>query len=208
MKKILLIFSFVFLYTVSYAQDKPAEVVKLTGKSTSRQRQEPKAYLGVSTGLNNPAGVVGVDFEVPVDRASNLGLNAGMGVGTWGTKIYCGLEIHFKSFASGWGLMGGLLYSTGMTNFKTTLNDTYGTSSEVILDFKPVVCGFIAGRRYWSVGKNSNRIFIELGGAVPFGERTVVQTGGRQLTDESLKRLSTLAPGGLTFGFGFSFGIR
>ena len=86
------------------------------GNSTSDT--VPRFYMGLGTGVNNYVGLIGIGAELRV--ADPLLVRAGIGIGTWGTKITIGLryEMHHTS---GW--VFGLSYSScsGLSNFKTNL---------------------------------------------------------------------------------------
>ena len=44
----------------------------------------PKFYLGFSSGLENPVGLLGVNVDFPI---SNFSIGGGLGLSSWGLKL-------------------------------------------------------------------------------------------------------------------------
>lgn len=55
----------------------------------------PKVYLGLSTGINNQTGLIGLNLDVPVTEYLSLG--SGVGISSWGYKTYFEGRFYFKN---------------------------------------------------------------------------------------------------------------
>ncbi|MBN9485023.1 MAG: hypothetical protein BGO70_05120 [Bacteroidetes bacterium 43-93] len=165
----------------------------------------PKLYIGISTGIENPSGLIGFNVDVPVTQ--NFSLGAGVGLSSWGYKAYGEGRFYFGECNRGWALGTGVTYNTGLTNFTTTLPTTAG-DQDVALDLNPRTNVFLAGYRFWNLGHNGHRIYLALGYSIRLDEDNYsIRNPYVQLTSDGQQAMKILAPGGFMLGFGFSWGV-
>ena len=167
----------------------------------------PFSYIGFSSGLNNPAGAIGFDFDIPVHRYLVLGV--GGGFSSWGNKLHLDAKYFFRQHQRGWALGGGFTFNSGDNKFITRpLQTNAGIKEKVSLDLKVQRNVFFAVYHYWNLGRRYNRFFAGLGWSVPLVERKFIQLSGDNLTNKSAKRIDLFAPGGPMLSLGFSFGLH
>ncbi|HEY1032038.1 MAG TPA: hypothetical protein VGD89_09705 [Flavipsychrobacter sp.] len=188
------------LFAITIAISTPIIAQEKTSKSGSC----PKLYIGVSTGLENPAGLLGFNIDVPVTQQFSLG--AGGGISSWGYKAYGEGRFYFDKCNRGWALGTGVTYNTGLSNFSTSLPTTVGDQT-VRLDLEPKVNVFVAGYRFWNLGRNGHRIWLQVGYSLRLDEDNYTILSGHTLTADGDQVMTILAPGGLMVGVGFSFGV-
>jgi hypothetical protein len=164
----------------------------------------PKVYLGVSTGLENPAGLVGFNMDVPVTGQFSLG--AGLGLSTWGYKTYGEARFYFNPCNRGWAIGTGISYNTGLKDFTTKLPTTAG-DRDVLLDLNPTTNAFVSGYRFWDLGRRGNRFYLQVGYSIRLTEDYYKNKSAYTLTNDGTSVLQILAPGGLMCAVGFSFGL-
>ena len=100
----------------------------------------------------------------------------------------------------------GVTYNTGLANFSTSLPTTTGDQT-VRLDLEPKVNVFVAGYRFWNLGRNGHRIWLQVGYSLRLDEDNYTILSGHTLTSGGDQAMTILAPGGLMVGVGFSFGV-
>ncbi len=200
MKKINLLFLLLSFAVGAFAQHK--NDMKPTHKKS--RGACPKMYVTISTGLNNPTGLIGLNLDVPVLKS--LSVEGGAGISTWGSKVTAGLKYYFSPCHRGWALGAGITHNTGLNNFTTNLETVYGTE-EVTLNLLPQTNVYIAGYKFWNLGRRNNRIYTMLGWSIPFSNHNYDELYGDDLSSNGKTTLSILTPGGLVVGFGFSFGF-
>jgi hypothetical protein len=169
----------------------------------------PKFYLGLSTGLENPVGLLGFNFDVPV--SSQLSLGGGAGLGSWGYKMAGEGRFYFDECHKGFAVGIGGTYATGLNDVPTEVEVNNGitiTKQEVNLDLKPCANVFLSAYHFWELGRNSNRFYIQAG----YSHRITndfydIDYPGFVLNDGSERVMRVLAPGGLMIGLGFSFAL-
>ena len=187
------------------AQDDTTQTTK--HKKPSRP---PSCYLGLSTGINNPPGIFGVDFNICLGPAVTL--DAGVGPSTWGNKLYAGAKYYLKDAHRSWAVGGGFSYSSGEENVNLKLNTVNGDKETISLSLKPQDDGFIAIYHYWTIGKKYNRFYVDAGKAVDLHTpRFHEDPGYPQLTSDAVSKVKRMAPGdfigGIMIGTGVSFGL-
>ncbi|HXP48918.1 MAG TPA: hypothetical protein VN922_03130 [Bacteroidia bacterium] len=177
-----------------------------TSTNSSSADSVPRFYLGLGTGLNNYVGIIGIGAELRT--IDPLLVRAGIGIGTWGTKITIGLryELHHTS---GW--VFGVSYSncSGLSNFKTNLQvDSAGnsTNKNVTLNLNDVGVLNLTATYNW-VFHRRNKFFLEFGWSVPLQTNPYSVQDGSVLTPASEQVIGLLEPGGLIIGIGVMFGL-
>lgn len=207
MKKYLSLFIVLLIYTASYAASTDTTAVKMRhGKPT----KPPVCYLDLSTGINNPSGFLGVDFNICL--SNYVTLDGGVGAGTWGNKLFVGAKYYLKAGDRAWAVGGGFSYSSGEENVNLNLNTVNGDKEKVSLSLKSQDDAFIAIYHYWTLGKKYNRFYVDAGKAVDLHTpRFHEDPGYPQLTSDAIQKVKRMAPGdfagGIMVGLGFSFGL-
>jgi len=207
MKKVVLFFCFAFLFVPNrvWSQD----IVMPQANKNSRENMPcPKAYLGLNLGINNPNGLFGLSFEIPV--INDFALSAGVGAGLWGTMTYAEGRYYLGPCQRGWALGAGFAHCTGRNNFKPrkAMNTTYGVPEQVSLDLLPQTNFYISVYRAWNLGKKRNKVFAELGWSVPLKNKDYRQLSGYPITSDEADKVQRWAPGGLIVAGGVYFGIH
>ncbi len=196
------------LFTGTYAQlatDPPAE--KQKGKKHKREKpaKPPVFYIETSTGVNNPSGLLGLDFNVCL--ASCVTLDAGIGTSTWGNKLFLGSKYYLKSPQRGFAFGGGFTFNSGQENRQVN-TETVNGKAPVSVSFKSQPNAFLAAYHYWTLGRRYNRFYTMLGWSVPMHSPHIAQVSGPAITQSGRDHLERRAPGGLIVGFGFSFSLH
>ncbi len=165
----------------------------------------PKIYITTSTGINNNTGVVGFNFEMPVDK--NISVDAGAGISTWGSKVTASGKYYLNPCQRGWAFGLGFTYNTGIDGYESKMETIYGKEL-VKMNLQSCTNIFFAAYRYWNLGKRYNRFFLEFGWSVPLsGGNRYEMVYGDPLSDASRQAMNILSPGGPIVACGFSFGI-
>ena len=164
----------------------------------------PGCYIETSTGINNPSGVLGLDFNICL--AKHVTLDAGIGTSTWGNKLFVGSKYYLKSPHRGFAFGGGLTFNSGQEN-RDARAQTINGKVPVVITFKAQPNVFVAAYHYWTLGRKYNRFFTELGWSVPLHSPQIHEVSGPPLTQDGRNRMDLRAPGGLMIGFGFSFAL-
>jgi hypothetical protein len=165
----------------------------------------PEGFLGMSTGINNFNGLLGINGEIKIIR--NLTLAGGIGIGSWGYKFAGALRyyIHYPR-----GFYFGLGYSTatGLKGFETELETTRPGGNQLVeLNLNRANNLNLTSGIQWRLGKRF-RLGLEFGYSVPLQDKAWdLVTSNVELSDNSEQVLEILTPGGLIVGFGFSVGI-
>lgn len=177
--------------------------LNMFGRGNDRGGSCPKVYIGPSLGINNPAGFVGAAFDVPVTTQFSLG--TGIGLSTWGWKTNLEGRFYFRECNRGWALAAGATYNTGIEDIFITMPTTLG-EREVLLDLEAAPAVFFSGYHFFSMGSR-HRFYLQMGYTRRFDQDPYTVKSGDILTSDGKTVLRLLAPGGVMFGFGFSFGI-
>jgi hypothetical protein len=176
-----------------------------TSKAARNQGSCPKLYVGPSLGIEQPAGLIGLNIDVPV--AEQFSLGAGAGLSSWGFKGYAEARLYFGQCNRGWAIGSGFTHNTGLSNFTTTLPTVRNGDRPVNMDLKPTTNLFVAVYHFFNLGKNGNRLYIDMGYSVRLTDDNYVINDGSTLTADGEDVMRVLAPGGLMIGLGFSFGV-
>lgn len=202
MKKCTLLFLMTILSTaLIFAQEK-----KLQSRPAKSRSACPPVYLGTSTGINNQSGLLGFNIEVPIVEQFSIG--TGVGISSWGTKVYGEGRYYLGHCQRGWAFGAGISHSTGLTSYTPTVKTVYGSKDQVTVDLDAKTNFFLAAYRFWTLGKRQNRFYITFGYSVPLTKTGIHQVAGPQMTTDSYNTLKAISPGGLIAAAGFSFGIH
>ena len=201
---------FVILILSYHCHAQSADVSSRDKESWKHKRSEksaipPVCYIGFSTGMNNPSGFLGLDFNIKLGKYVTL--DAGAGPSTWGNKLCVGGKYYLKPAHRGFAFGGGLTFSSGQENAKPTVQTIYG-KEKVTLSFKPQANIFVAAYYYWTIGRKYNRFYVEAGRSVPLHSPHYHEVYGPPLTDDARTFIKRLSPGGYMLGAGFSFALH
>lgn len=171
-----------------------------------------KAYFGVSTGFNNPNGILGFNLAVPVNLVV---ISAGVGVSTWGNKIYGEGRYFLKPCQHGFAFAAGITHDAGRVHAQLKMQTDQGNHQQVTMNLNPVTNGYVAVYHFWQLGKRHNRFFTDLGYSVPFETahfKQVFPPGPPPqngfITQSAKDKLREFSPGGMMIGAGFCFGLQ
>lgn len=165
----------------------------------------PPFYMGISSGLENPGGLLGFDLELPVN---NVGIGAGIGlISMWGTKYYVQGRYYFKPCLSGWAVGLGASYSSGGKDVVLKNQRTDIGTHDITLDLKPQANIYLTVAHYFRIGPKT-RFFLGSGFSTRITDNGLYTMKSPFVFDANGEQaMRTLAPGGLMFDLGFSFGI-
>ena len=204
---LLLIFTIVLAHS-AWAQQGGDAPRKRTGggRTHARPNKCSRLYLGASGGLNNNTGFLGASIDVPVDKV--LSVELGGGLGTWGNKLFVGGKYYVDPCARGWAFGTGVTYSMGNNNSRQNLQTIYGANQDVVLNLRSQTNLTASVYKYWSLGKQYNRIYVTAGWSFPLrgGEKYEVLKGN-PISNSAADDVRKWAPVGLILGAGISFGI-
>jgi hypothetical protein len=65
---------------------------------------------------------------------------------------------------------------------------------------------FFSAYKYWRLGRNANRVCLQLGWSQPILNEKFQQISGTPISSTSAAIIKFIAPSGPIIGFGFSFG--
>lgn len=198
MKKIFVTVVALFLSWHSFAQ-------LIESKDTKKQYPCPKVYFGVGTGINNPNGVLGFNFDLPIVRY--VSLDAGVGVSSWGNKVYAEGRYYLKPCQRGFAFAGGITHNSGVNHFKRRL-ETIDGRREVTVNLNQETNLYLAVYHFWTIGHKHNRFYVDAGYSVPLNNIRYKQIDGPLLSDRGTDEVKRLSPGGIMVGVGFSFGVQ
>lgn len=163
-----------------------------------------KFYIGISSGINNQSGFLGVNFDVPVTGHFSLG--TGLGLSTWGFKSYGEGRFYFKDCNRGWAIGAGVTYNTGLDNVISDIPTTIGTTN-VSMNLNPTANAILSAYHFFNLGRGNHRFYLQLGWSQRITDNPYVITSAHALTSDGTAAMDLLTPGGLILGFGFSFGL-
>jgi len=195
MKKIIVVFALCFVTTTTFAKNP-------YGKRNDQSCA--KFYVGLSTGINNHSGFLGVNFDVPVTGHFSLG--TGLGLSSWGYKSYGEGRFYFKECNRGWALGAGVTYNTGFDDFIVEMPTTIGTT-DVSMNLEPTANVAVSAYHFFNLGRGNHRFYLQLGWSQRMNDTPYVITSGHTLNADGKTAMNFVTPGGLIFGFGFSFGL-
>jgi len=197
MKKLLLLILILSGFNLIYGQEKTNPYLK-------EYEALAKAYIGISTGLNNVVGIIGPELKIVASPKFLVG--AGIGIGSWGYKYSGHVEYHPKGVYAFF-IKGGYMHATGLSDFEIEMEVTGGQDEMVTMDLNPVRNVFLSFGYARKLGKKS-RFHLEGGYAVPLNTDDYYEvTSGETLSSTSEQVLQMMRPGGLVIALGFDIGI-
>lgn len=166
----------------------------------------PNFYLGLSTGLNNQNGLLGLNFEIPL--ANQLSISTGLGFGTWGLKYYGQTFLYFnKNKHRGGAISFGITRAQGPKGLTVNVSTTSG-SKDVAISGTGATNGFISFYNFFNMGKQKSKFYFQLGYSARLNHPSYTLSpsnhyGYVSLSETGQKFVNALAPGGFIVGLGF-----
>ena len=182
---------------------------QLANAQIETSKNIPAFYLGAGTGINSNCGAVG--FKLGIRLNNKMILDAGVGVGTWGSKTSLGLVFNAIN-KNAWCPTLSISRANGRENaeVKVEVTDQFNSTSKknINLNLNPATCFNIGLQRQW-IRKSGNRMVLDLGFSilVDGGSHEVLDYTNR-ITDDGKKMLNIFRPGGLIVGFSYNFGVN
>ncbi len=166
----------------------------------------PRAYIGFSTGINNPVGLLGPQVDIAISPSVSIG--TGIGLSSWGFKTFVEGRYYFRPCNRGWAIGSGFTYNTGGNNIELQNQKTIYGDGTVMVDLHSQANFMASAYHFFSLGRSGrNRFHLQAGFSVPLGTKgEFIQRGGAPLTSTGVDNIRAIAPGGLILGLGFSFG--
>jgi len=162
----------------------------------------PTTYLGVGLGLNTIV-ILGVSIEGKVHEKVSLVASAGLG--SWGYKLTAGGRYYLLDRTA-----IGISYAmaTGLSKVKLNLENSSGNKQDINMQLLPVHLINITHHKFWKLGSGNSRFGLEAGYSISLSptQQYKVLDQGVTLSDNSVRVMNVLQPGGLIFGIDFTFG--
>lgn len=197
---LLLFFTSTLASSQSFLQDAP--------KSKHELRRERNScrpyYIGLSTGINNMGGLLGLDIEYSLNSFSTAG--AHIGFGTWGIKTGIEARYYRKECHTGWAYGLGISFAPGNRERTWQLETTTGPKN-VLLQLHPQAGLQLEILRFFPIGKHGHRLWTELGWNQRFTRKVYTILDGQTLSLMADRSINLLCPGGLVIAGGYSMGI-
>ncbi|MEN9523681.1 MAG: hypothetical protein RL065_2058 [Bacteroidota bacterium] len=205
MKKILII---ALLSSSFYANAQGFEASKKSNTQNAVTVCSP-FYFGLSMGINNPHGLLGFNFEMPVSHQFTF--SPGIGISSWGTKFGGMIKYYTKPCCMGWAYGMGVTYNKGIKSAELkdveVLTPTGTIKTNVKLRMLSQTNISLNAYKYWRI-KNNSRFFIHAGLSFGMNQDKFDVTSGHKLSEASNLQIKMLSPGGLSLGLGFQFGTK
>jgi hypothetical protein len=166
----------------------------------------PSFSIGLGLGINNYTGLFGVSTGIKI--AEKLSLRGGLGIGMWGAKYTIGLKYNMRN-NGGWSYGIGYSYCSGSDNMEMPSYDDNGNKTDKKYTIKLLSASTVdfTATRSWKIGRR-NTFYLDMGYAIALNNKPWKFVTGNPMTefDESVYQI--YSPGGLIFGFGFTFGLN
>jgi len=164
----------------------------------------PKTFLGVSTGINNNPGLLGFNLEVGVAKKISLGGGAGLSV--WGYKGYLEGKYYFHDCYKGGAIGLALTRNTGIPEIQFEDETDAGVKQNVNMQLFPQTNFAIQGYHYFKMGKR-HRFYLNYGYSFEITTKKYSVIGPNLPSKTLISVVDLMAPSGIIFGLGFSFGL-
>lgn len=165
----------------------------------------PKFYLGVSTGLENPAGLLGVNIDVPIHNAS---IGGGLGLSSWGMKAYVEGRYYVDPCNRGLAFGIGASHSTGLSDFTLKNAETNIGKQDINMDLNPVTNIYFSTYYFFNLGKaGRSRFYLQGGYSARLTDDIYTMKSPFYFNTNGERAMKMAAPGGLIIALGFSFAL-
>ncbi len=164
-------------------------------------------YLGISTGINNNNGLLGVNLDVPV--AKQFSISAGAGLSSWGGKLYAEGRFYFKDNCHrGWAIGLGVTHNTGVDNVPVTISEPNRAGYTEVFNLKNKTNVPLSAYYFFSLGKRHvNRFHLQFGYSISVTDTEYSIQSGAAVSRDTDNAIKLISPGGIILGLGFSFGV-
>jgi len=196
----------VWMQVLAQEKTTPSKNEPKKRKTIVRPARCPRVYINTSTGINNNTAIMGFSFDVPLPN--NLSVEAGVGTGTWGDKIYAGLKYYLSPCQRGFAVGLGLAYCPGVPHDSHDLETIYGTTETIVYNKNPQTSLLLMAYKYWTIGKKYNRLYAETGWSMPItsGDK-ITQLSGHPMSSKAMDGLNSGIESAPILAVGVSFGI-
>lgn len=187
-----------------------------TAQDYERVPRDMKTLLGITSGINNPGGLLGIRLQAPLNL--NILADVTAGLGSWGYKIGTGLVFNAQK-QKGLTPFVGLAMATGINDFPLENVDVTYTSNQigqsVILSNQnisvklPPRILLNLGGQIQVYSSKGNRFFFEFGYSIPIiAEPVSVNNafdgvGTKGLVDLNKQIFNLISPGGIMLGLNY-----
>lgn len=160
-------------------------------------------FIGPTFGINNNAGLLGVNFEYGVTEKVSLG--AGFGLGMWGGKAFFEGKYYFNECYKKSALGIAVTRCSGIPELTFEEELPSGGKHDVVLDALPQTNIALQYYHHFKMGKH-HRFHISAGYSFETSSQKYRVVGPNQPSRELRNYMHFVAPGGVIFGLGFTFG--
>ncbi|MDA3893252.1 MAG: hypothetical protein PF517_16440 [Salinivirgaceae bacterium] len=172
-------------------------------EKAEEQTQVTNAFLGISSGINNMSGLLGVTGEVRL--VNNFSIFGAAGIGGWVTKASAGVK-YYRSFPYQTHFALSFSSASGIDEFEMELETEDGDSEDVTMNLKSAKnLNLIIGYN-WKVFSRA-RFHFDFGYSVPLQSKAYEITSNHELSKDSETIMNMMTPGGLIVGLGISFSL-
>jgi hypothetical protein len=162
-------------------------------------------YIGFGAGMENFNGLLGVGAELGL--SDQVALRAGVGIGSWGSKIGGGFLVR-RTSESRWRFHAGFSSCSGLRDAKLDLPVASGATAEVIMDLKRQGVLIVSALRTWE-SRGGNLFNLEFGYSIPAGGVNFYTIkNGVVLSDQGRLVMNIVRPGGLTLAISYLFRLK
>jgi len=164
-------------------------------------------FLSIGGGLNSNFGLVGWGFEGPISQ--KITAEGSVGLSTWGFKFHGEIKLYLKENYEGFSFGLGFGRNSGLSDFDLELETEPDKELQTVtMDLNPLNSINVSVCRVWRLGKRRrHKFFIQSGFVARTSDRVYNVKSDHTLSPQSIYILKTLAPGGVTLGVGFCFGL-
>lgn len=160
-------------------------------------------------GINNPHGLLGINFEMPISQQFTF--SPGIGISSWGTKFGGMVKYYTKPCCMGWAYGIGVTYSKGIESNEMqnveVLTPTGTLKTTIKLRMLSQTNISLNAYKYFRIKTNS-RFFAHAGLSFAMNQDKFNVISGHKLSETSNMAIKMLSPGGLSLGIGFQFGAK
>ncbi len=208
MRYLVFLFLLTFGMNISvYAQDDYyGEKGKKKTKDIKDVAPMPSAFIGVNNGINNMAGLIGVNLAAPI--LNPVVVEVSGGIGLWGFKTAVDVQVYLpKKYPFGGYFKAGYSRSSGYKDYFIEDSIPSGGTQTVHLELKRV------DNLFFTVGwalrvPRKHKIYLEMGYALNLTPNYYrVVTPNVVLSDDTEFLIGVMKPSGIIIGLGFSFGF-
>ncbi|MBU3676428.1 MAG: hypothetical protein FGM54_04505 [Chitinophagaceae bacterium] len=195
---------FLCLSYVSKAQSFNRDEVQTKKSNRMAKHGCQPYYIGVSGGINNPSGLIGLRFDYTLTNHTTVSAHSGLG--TWGLKSALMYNYFRQPCHRGWQYGAGFSLATGNRNSELKL-ETIAGERNVRLNLLPQVGLQFNIMRTLLLGKKEHRVTLGGGWNQRVSRKIYTVKDGNQLSLNSDRLLNTICPGGLTLSATYSIGF-